>query len=230
VRPQRQDTRRDNTAELFIGSQRHDCQVETATTQGLLVTAEADLSSASFGRIHLRSPDDGLLDLDVMVRPHAPSKAGTPRLLIAFVQPPMHLRAALERLASHFEAVKASAPRPSRALATRKTSGVADTQQSTQQPPATEATPLEVATCRARRVTPPSNGGTKGPRRVGGQSITEVDTSPEVMLHLYRKALGDDGGRAPRAHRDPGSRRPSASDERAGGLWQKLKKVATTKL
>jgi hypothetical protein len=198
------------TGAVFLGSQQHRCQVEAVSRRDAVLRAPVDVPTLTFARIHLHSADDGLLDLDAIIRPHdGPTGAGEGFLLLAdFVEPPPRYLLALDRLAASL-AKPAKAPTSTRPpLAKTPTPRPPLAKTPTSPPPTPTPTP--------RQETPTSSSPRSERPRARGDALAAVDTDPSAMLDLYRKALASD--------------KKEAKPEASGSLWDKLKRVANKKL
>lgn len=201
---------------VFLGSEQHACQVEAVSQQDALLRAPVDVPHVTFARIHLHS-EDGVLDLDAVVRQHEGARAGTGYLLVAaFVDPPVRYRQALDRLAlaigaeggpAQVVAAQPKAPTPAPEPPKKKTPTSA---RSPLAKTPTSARPTE------RQKTPTSSTLPSERARDRGDALAAVDTDPSAMLDLYRKALASD--------------KKETKPEESGSLWDKLKRVANKKL
>ena len=201
---------------VFLGSRQHTCQIEAVTRRDALLRAPVDVPGATFARIHLQSPEDGVLDLDAVVRRlgEEGQRRGSGFLLaVAFVDPPAHYFKALDRLSAAVATAKRTTASARPALAKTPTPA----------PPARAKTPTPAPPARAKTPTsstppaptpPPAKPPVSGRDR--GNALSDVNTDPSAMLDLYRKALASD--------------KREKKPEESGSLWEKLKRVANKKL
>lgn len=189
---------------VFLGSQQHTCQIEALTRRDALLRAPVEVPTPTFARIHLQSPEDGVLDLDAVVRRIGEEGQRTASgflLAVAFVDPPARYLQALDRLSAAVATAKQSP-------AKKTTAALCKTPTPT--PPARAKTPTSS--------TPPTPtpSPAKPPAQDRGNAMSDVNTDPAAMLDLYRKALASD--------------KREAKPEESGSLWAKIKRAANKKL